>query len=163
MSRKKKPVTLLKDTGVNKTTRENLKFLEDKYRGSAEQLAKVPEHLDPLARHYYRFLISELEISDLLSNLDKPIIEQTADMLSKIRMCDEIINNEGIMITTVDRYGTETKKEHPMIKTKHTYLQRFQQLSNELGLSPASRASLAALKIQENQEAQDPLLKILKG
>ena len=163
MSRKKKPITLLRDTSINNETRDKLKSIEDKLRGNADDLIDVPYYLDDLAKQYYIFLINELEISDLLCNLDKPILEQTADCLSKIRKADEIINKEGIQISQFDRYGNEKNVENPMVKTKMTYLQRYQTLSNELGLSPSARASLASLKLEQKQEMADPLLQVLRG
>ena len=163
MSRKKKPVTLLKNKAVNSTTRNELKAIEDKLKGNADDLVDVPYYLDDLAKQYYIFLLNELEIGDLLCNLDKPILEQTADCLSKIRKADDIINKEGIQISQFDRYGNEKSVENPMIKTKMTYLQRYQTLSNELGLSPSARASLASLKLEQKQEQADPLLQVLRG
>lgn len=163
MSRKKKPVSLLKTTAINKDTKDNLKKIEDKLKGSSDELIDVPEYLDDLAKKYYIFLLNELEIGDLLCNLDKPILEQTADCLSKIRKADEIINKDGLQILQFDRYGNEKAVENPMVKTKMLYLQRYQTLSNEIGLSPSARASLASLKLQEKQEMTDPLLQVLRG
>src|SRR5699024_7207227 len=111
-------------------------------------LFEIPEYLDDLSKGYYIFILNELKDTGVLCNVDKPTLEQTADCLSKIRQADEIINQEGIMVESMDRYGNITAKEHPMIKTKQTYLQRYMQLSNCLGLDPSARASLAAKKVE---------------
>ncbi len=107
--------------------------------------------------------MGELEISGLLSNLDIPVLEQTADSLSKIRDCDEHLNTEGLVITRTDRYGHENTIENPYVKIKMAYLNQFRSLANQLGLSPSSRAALAGKKIEEKEKEEDPLLKILSG
>ncbi|RFP78059.1 phage terminase small subunit P27 family, partial [Bacillus subtilis KCTC 1028 = ATCC 6051a] len=82
---------------------------------------------------------------------------------SKMRQADEIINKEGLILNTIDRYGNALIKEHPAVATKQKYLNQFRALSTQLGLSPASRAQLAGLKIEQKNEEEDPLLKLLKS
>ena len=55
--------------------------------------------------------MNELKDTGVLCNVDKPTLEQTADCLSKIRQADEIINQEGIMVESMDRYGNISAKE----------------------------------------------------
>ena len=59
-------------------------------------------------------------------------MEQTADSLSKMRDCDKIINEEGVIITDVDRYGNDVVKENPAVGTKQKYLNQFRALSTQL-------------------------------
>ena len=80
-----------------------------------------------------------------------------------MRQADDIINEEGIILNTIDRYGNELIKEHPAVSTKQKYLNQFRALSTQLGLSPASRAQLAGMKIDKQEQEQDPLLQILRG
>lgn len=163
MARKKKPASLKTGKDENKAwINERLKE-EEKLKGDNTLLYEIPEHLDNLAKEYYVFLVKELEESDILCNLDKPTLEQTADCLSKIRQADDEINADGLLIETADRYGVVTKKEHPAVRTKHTYLQRYMTLANALGLDPSSRASLAAKKVEAKSNNEDELLKILRG
>lgn len=162
MGRRKKPVALKRGNDENKEMLQKRLEEEKKLKGSDEMLYELPEYLDEMAKVFYVFIVKELKDADILCNLDRPTIEQAADCLSKIRQCDDIINKEGIRIKQIDRYGNKQIKEHPMVKTKHTYLSRYQQLSNSLGLDPASRASLAAKKVEANMEAQDELLKVLR-
>ena len=162
MSRKKKPVALYKGNDLNKEQLEQRLAEEERLKGTDEMLYDLPEYLDDMAKQYYVFIVKELEDSKILCNLDKPTIEQAADCLSKIRQCDDIVNVEGVRIEQRDRYGNLQIKEHPMIKTKHTYLARYQQLSNALGLDPSSRASLAAKAVESKIEAQDAVLQILR-
>jgi P27 family predicted phage terminase small subunit len=163
MARPKKPASLKVGHSESKAQLEERAQAEQELLGNDDLLGVIPDHLDDLAQEYYKFLISELEISNILCNLDIPLLEQTADCLSKMRQADEIINKEGIILNTIDRYGNDLIKEHPAVATKQKYLNQFRALSTQLGLSPASRAQLAGLKLEKQEEEEDPLLKILKG
>jgi len=159
----KKPASLKKGNTESKAQLEIRAEAERRLMGERDRLNEVPEYLDPLAQAYYEFLVKELEVSDILSNLDIPLLEQTADCLSKMRQADDIINEEGIIIKTIDRYGNELIKEHPAVSTKQKYLNQFRALSGSLGLSPSSRAQLASMNIEKKEEEEDPLLKVLRG
>lgn len=162
MPRPKKPSSL--KTGHTET-KEQLKIraeVEARLSGNDDLLKQVPDYLEPLAQAYYQFIVRELEISNILSNLDIPLLEQTADCLAKMRYCDDILNNEGLIITQIDRYGNPQTREHPAVGTKQKYLNQFRALSTQLGLSPASRAALAGMKIEKEKGEQDPVLQILK-
>lgn len=141
---------------------EQRKREEENLRSDTNLLYDVPEHLDEMAKLYYQFLIKELESSCILCNLDIPTLEQTSDCLSKIRQADDILNEEGIMLKQENRYGEVKIIEHPMVKTKHTYLTRYVTLANALGLDPSSRAVLASRKLEAQGETDDELLKILR-
>lgn len=163
MARARKPASL--KAGKSETKEQLLvrEEIEQQLLGSDDKVNIVPEHLDPLAQVYYEYLVNELEISGLLSNLDIPVLEQTADALSKIRQCDEDLNAKGLVISKTDRYGHENDVENPHVKIKMAYLNQFRSLANQLGLSPSSRAALASKKIEAKEEAEDPLLQIIQG
>ena len=163
MARPRKPASLKQGHSETKAQLEIRAEAEERLKGNTNLFREIPEHLDELAKEYYYFIVTELEISDILSNLDIPLLEQTADCLSKMRQADEIINAEGIIIRQQDRYGSELIKEHPAVGTKQKYLNQFRALSTQLGLSPASRAQLAGMKVDEQEENEDPLLQILRG
>jgi P27 family predicted phage terminase small subunit len=163
MAKPRKPAALKQGKSETKVELKVREEQEQRLMGSADMIKNVPDYLDPLAKAYYKFLVTELEISGLLTNLDIKLIEQTSDSMSKLRQCDDIINREGIIIRQVDRYGNEIMKEHPAVKSKMSYLNAFKTLSSQLGMSPTSRAQLAGMQIQAKEEEQDPLLQLLKG
>lgn len=115
MVRPRKPASLKQGKSESKAQLEIRAEAEERLKGNTDLFKDVPEHLDELAQEYYYFIVTELEISDILSNLDIPLLEQTADCLSKMRQADEIINEEGIIIKQQDRYGNELIKEHPAV------------------------------------------------
>lgn len=163
LARPRKPASLKQGHSETKAQIKAREEQEQRLMGDDDMVANVPEYLDPLAKAYYKYMVSELEISGLLTNLDIPLLEQTADALSKLRQCDDILNTEGIKIDQVDRYGNTVTKEHPTVKTKMAYLNAFKTLSVQLGMSPASRAQLAGAKLQAKEDEQDPLLQLLSG
>lgn len=163
MVRPRKPASLKQGKSETKAQLDIRAEAEKRLMGNDNLLQEVPDYLDELAQAYYKFLVTELEISNILSNLDIPLIEQTADCLSKMRQADDIINAEGIIINQVDRYGNEQTKEHPAVGTKQKYLNQFRALSTQLGLSPASRAQLAGMQNDKKADEEDPLLQLLKG
>lgn len=163
IARARKPASLKAGKSETKEQLAIREEIEKQLLGGTDKVGTVPSHLNDLAKVYYQFLVNELEISGLLSNLDIPVLEQTADTLSKIRECDEHLNNEGLVITKIDRYGHENQVENPYVKIKMAYLNQFRNLANQLGLSPSSRAALASKKIEAKEEQEDPLLKVLRG
>jgi P27 family predicted phage terminase small subunit len=163
MARQRKPASLKAGKSESKEQLAVRDSIEKQLLGGTDKIATVPEHLNELAKVYYQFLVAELEIGGLLSNLDIPLLEQTADTLSKIRECDDALNAKGLVITKTDRYGHENETENPYVRIKMGYLNQFRNLANQLGLSPSSRASLAGKKIDAKEEEEDPLLKILRG
>lgn len=163
MARARKPASLKQGKSETKEELQIREAIEQQLLGATDKVNIVPEHLDELAQVYYEYLVNELEISGLLSNLDIPVLEQTADSLSKIRQCDEHLNIEGLVITKTDRYGHENSMENPYVKIKMAYLNQFRSLANQLGLSPSSRAALAGKKVEEKEKQEDPLLQILGG
>jgi len=163
MAKPRKPAALKQGKSETQAELKVREEQEKRLMGNTDMLQHVPEYLDPLAQAFYKYLITELEIGGLLSNLDIPLLEQTADALSKLRQCDDILNTEGIKVTTFDRNGFEVVKEHPTVKTKMAYLNAFKTLSNQLGMSPASRAQLAGMQVQAKEEEADPLLQLLKN
>lgn len=163
MARQRKPASLKAGKSETKEQLSVREGIEKQLLGGTDKIAVVPEHLPKLGKIYYQFLVSELEISGLLSNLDIPLLEQTADTLAKIRECDDNLNLMGLVISGTDRYGHEFQKENPYVRIKMGYLNQFRNLANQLGLSPSSRASLAGKKIEAKEVEEDPLLKILRG
>lgn len=163
MARPRMPASVKQGKSETKEQLAARQLIEEQLLGGTDKIGTVPDHLNETAKVYYQFLVSELELSGLLSNLDIPVLEQTADSLSKIRECDENLNNDGLVILRTDRYGHENQVENPYVKIKMAYLNQFRALANQLGLSPSSRAALAGKQIEAQIEAEDPLLLLLKG
>lgn len=161
VGRPRKPANLKEGKSETKAHLEERNQIEQELKGSDDKVYEIPEQLDELGQEYYMFLIEELEASNILSNLDIPLLTQTADTLSKMQQADCIINKEGIIYEVYDKFGNSLPKEHPAVGVKHKYLNQFRALSTQLGLSPSARASLSEMKMQAKDDEEDPVAKIL--
>ena len=161
MPRPKKPAELKQGSSESKEHLEQRAAVERDMKGNTDKLHNIPESLDETGRKYYLFIIDELEISGVLANLDIPIITQAADALSKMDQLDDILKTAPLIYTKFDKMGNEIPTEHPAIGAKMKYMSQFRALSTQLGLSPSSRAQLATMKMEEDADKDDPLLKAL--
>lgn len=157
------PASLKTGNTETKKQKKEREIVEQSIKGNDDIVYSIPEHLDDMAKMYYQFLIEELRDSAILSNIDIPLLEQTADCLSKIRQCDDMILQLGLFYEEQDRYGHTKVVENVAVKTKLNLLTKYGQFSNSLGLSPSARANLASKKIEAKQNESDPLLQILKA
>lgn len=159
-----KPASLKMKDGTKHHTKDELKKMmeqEEKIKGNSEKVTDIPDHLDDLAKEYYKYITEELEVSGLLSNLDIPLVEQTADCLSRMREADIIIQQRGVVVEQKDRNSNDIVKKNPAVDVKLAYLDRFNRLSNQLGMSPSSRAALAELNVEQKEKEDDLVLKAL--
>lgn len=163
MARPRKPADLKAGNSENKGDLDERSEIEAKLSGEDNLVWIIPDTLDDYGKEYYEFLINEFSEANFLSNLDVPLLTQTADCLSKMRLADEIIDREGIKYDTFDKFGNTIPKEHPTVKTKLAYLTQYRALSTQLGLSPSARASLSQMKMEAKEEEEDPLLAALRG
>lgn len=163
MARQKKPSSLKKGKSENKEQLAKREAIEMQLMGNTDDVKCVPTYLSEEEKIYYQWLINEIEICGIISNLDKPLIEQTANCLWVMHKCDMHIRENGVLVQKVDRFGLIEEKENPSIKIKLAYQSKYANLCNQLGLSPSARASLAGKKIEAQENESDPLLQILKG
>lgn len=150
-----------KNHRYNKSQVEKMRKSEDELKGKSEKVTDVPEHLSDLAKEYYSFIVNEMEVSGVLSNLDIPIVEQISETLATIRECDKDIQKDGHWYFEPDRNGREIKKKNVAVDIKDKALNQFKQMAVQLGMTPSSRTSLAALNVEKKEKEEDPLLKVL--
>lgn len=163
MARPRKPASVKAGKSETKEDLNERAEVEKEMAGNDDLVWIVPDDIDDYAQEYYQFLINEFSESGFLSNLDVPLLSQTADCLSKMKQADEILAREGIKYDSYDKFGNTIPKEHPMVKTKLAYLTQYRALCGQLGLSPSARASLSQLKVEAKEEEEDPLLAALKS
>lgn len=158
----RKPASVKAGKSETKKHLDEREEVEKEMAGQTDLIGEIPSQLDELGKDYYAFLIEQLTEASFLSNLDIPLLTQTADALSKIEQADAIINDVGLIFTTFDKMGNEIPKEHPAVGIKQKYLNQFRALATQLGLSPSARASLSEMKIQAKKDEEDPVAKILR-
>lgn len=162
MSRQRKPACLKQGKSESKAQLKQREQIENMLKGDDELVYSIPQNLDPKAQVFYQFIVQELKHSNILTNIDIPLLEQTADCLSKMRECDIMIEKMGLFYEELDRYGNKKIVENVAMKTKLNLMTKYGQFCNALGMSPSSRAALASKKIEAKEEEQDPLLTLLR-
>lgn len=162
MGRLPKSAVLKSGHDFSKQDLNHLKTIENEMKGDDDLIDEIPSTLDDLGKMYYIYLIENLRSSNiLLSNLDKPILEQCCDCLSKIDQCREAIKEQGLTTTKFDKYGNETLVANPHIKIQEQYQTKFLQISSRLGLDPSSRSALAMTHFENKEKENDPVLNML--
>lgn len=162
MSRMKKPAVLKQGKSESKAQIKARQQIEEMLQGDDELVYSVPQNLDCKGQVFYKFIVEELRHSNILTNIDIPLLEQTADCLSKMRECDIMIEKNGLFYEELDRYGNSKIVENIAMKTKFNLMTKYNQFCNALGMSPSSRAALATKKAEVVENETDPLLKLLK-
>lgn len=150
-----------KDGNYNSKQIESMKKQEAALRGSTDNVMEVPGHLSDLGKQYYKNIVEEMKDNELLGNLDIPLVSLTAETLSIIRDCEERINDEGLFYTIEDRNGAKVQKPHPAVGVRDKNLTQVKALLTQMGMTPSSRASIAADNVKKQKDNQDPLLKVL--
>lgn len=158
MARAPKPVDIT-NKHLTKQEIEERRQAEKKLKGNSNLVYKSPKKLSAPEKRFYRFFVDELQTSGILCNLDINILEQTCTAIVKMQECKDFINEHGIVI--VKENGDMVK--NPACNAYKDYNTIFNKGMQELGLSPSSRSKLAQMNVNAKQEADDPLLKILRG
>ena len=158
MAKASKPIEML-SSHLTKSEIQERKDAEEKLKGNDDLVYKVPRHLSKTEKKIYKFLVTELQASKILCNLDIEILEQTVNAIAKMQECKIFIDEHGIVITKEN--GDMVKS--PALTAYKDYNAIFNKGMQELGLSPSARSRLAQLNINSQAEKEDPLLKILNS
>ncbi|MEH7391763.1 P27 family phage terminase small subunit [Bacillus sp. JJ1474] len=124
---------------------------ENKLRGDASNISP-PKHLNSRQKKIFNFIVDELEASGILGNLDTYILSTCSIAIDRIQEIEKQINKD-----------IEKLNDKNLMSAKEKYTKEFFRSMNELSLSPQSRAKLGNINLQSQQQAEDPLLKILSG
>lgn len=164
MGRPKKPSALQTGHTYSKSQLEEMARLEEEMCANDDVVYAVPDYLNEYAKIYYRYLIDNLRDSGIkICNLDRPLIETTADCLSRIYIARRAIDEQGMVIKKVDKNGNEQLVTSPYVKIHLDYMNKLTQLTSRLGLDPSSRSTLATLQIENKVEEQDEVLNLIKS
>lgn len=164
MARPKKPANLQTGHTYSKSQLEEMAKLEEEMCGNDDVVYLVPEYLNEYAKIYYRYLVDNLKESGVkISNLDKPLIETTADCLSRIYIARKAIDEQGMVLKKIDKNGNEQLVSNPYVKIHLDYMTKLTQLTSRLGLDPSSRSTLATMQIENKEDEQDEVLNLIKS
>ena len=143
-----------------KEQREQRAEADAKMKGNDDLVYEVPNDLKTKhEKELYIFLVENLKASGILNNLDIELIKQTVFCIIQMENAQKHIKKHGQVIQKPD--GSFAK--NPSMNIYKEYQQIYISNSIRLGLSPADRAKLACLAVQQKNVEEDPLLKALKG
>lgn len=94
MARQRKPSSLKKGNSENKRQLAEREAIERQLMGNSDDVKSIPEYLSEEEKVYYRWLTEEIEICGIITNLDKPLLEQTANCLWVMHQCDSHIREK---------------------------------------------------------------------
>lgn len=127
------------------------KEAEEKLRGNDDKI-QAPSYLTENQKKLFEDIVSEMNVSNILCNLDVYVLTECAIAIDRMREIENEINNDITQLTN-----------SKLATTKQKYATVFFKCCNELCLSPQSRGKLANLNAKAQQENSDELLKILKS
>lgn len=127
--------------------------IEKKLKGKTHLIKTGGESLNDSQKNYYYFLTTHLLEQDIIGNIDIPLLQQLSITLERIKLCNELINTEGLFVNG---------KEHPAVKTKAMLLQNMKWQFKELGISNQARQKLAKDSLNKIKEESKPINKLMK-
>jgi P27 family predicted phage terminase small subunit len=123
---------------------------EARLRGGTDDITPS-YYLDERQQEVFDWLVSELEASDMLSNLDSPNLSAFAFALVQLEHCNDMINR-----------NPNNLFDKQLMSSREKLVKEVQRYTNEFCLSPQSRAKVGNANIQKKEKATDPLLTALK-
>lgn len=122
---------------------------EDNLRGLADKI-KPPTYLNSMQKRIFKYIVAQLEQSGILGNLDIYILTTCAIAIDRIQEIEKMINKDS-----------DNLLNSGLMSAKDKYTKDFFRCTNELSLSPQSRAKIGNINLQANLNNADPLLSVL--
>lgn len=131
---------------------EKRKAAEEALKGNNDKITTPPTFLSDEEKKIYKYIVNELVDVNILTNLDVFILcKFSTTFVEFIRLRELKNKNLNALIDSKVTKASEKNSED------------FYKCIQELSLSPQARAKLANLALQNKEEREDPLLKILSG
>ncbi len=118
---------------------------ETKLKGESDKL-KPPSYLTTPQKKIFRYILTNLEASGILGNLDIYVLTECSICIDRMQTIEKKINESDLL-------------DPALVAVKEKYTKAFFRYCNELSLSPQSRAKLANINTQTKEE--NPLIKAL--
>lgn len=123
---------------------------ETRLKGGNDNIAPS-YYLDERQHEVFEWLVSELESSNMLSNLDSPNLSAFAFALVQLEYCNDMINR-----------NPNNLFDKQLMSSREKLVKEVQRYTIEFCLSPQSRAKMGNATIQAKETESDPLLNALK-
>ena len=151
MPRPSKPAELLTSCSQTKEEIRIRKEQENRLKGSKKRI-NPPPFLSKEQKKIFRSIVEELKASGILGSLDVYILAQCSIAIDRLQTIETEINEDPSLL-----------RDTKLISSKEKYSKDFYRCCNELSLSPQARAKMANINLQQKQNQEDPLLKVLRG
>lgn len=152
----------LKRGSITKEIFEKRQNVENKLKGVNILSKTPPSHLCKQGKKIYKNIVSSMP-KDIFNNTDEYVVSIVADSLARMQECQEIINREGLIVEYTNSAGATNYDQNKAVLIYQKYCEIFKKYIGEIGLSPSARSKLAIINMEQSQQDQDPLLKILGG
>jgi len=116
----------------------------------------MPRDLSSSAKKFWKAHALDLEARGCLTVLDQMAFAGVCEAWATIRMCEEIVERDGLMIT-----GPRGKvSPHPLVRERARWERLFFMLARDCGLTPSSRRRLGTV---EPEPDEDEFFRLLDG
>ncbi|WP_032118897.1 MULTISPECIES: phage terminase small subunit P27 family [Clostridium] len=149
---------------VSKEEREARIAAERALVGERDLLEKPPKYLSKEEKKIYKELLKPLLHIESLGNSDREIFAIMASAKYKMVLCEKEIEQYGLLIDEVDRFGNIKRLPNPAIRIYKDYETIFNKNSSQIGLSASARTKLVQIKNEkESEEELNEILGALRG
>lgn len=128
----------------------NTRLAAEKKLKSGNDKVKPPNYLSKKQKALFKYIVEELDSSGILTNLDIYILSTCVIAIDRLQDIERLINEDSSRIADRD-----------LLSAKDKYTKDLFRCTNELSLSPQSRAKLANANVNLNKDKDDPLTSIL--
>ena len=109
---------------ITKEEKERREAGRNCYKGTTTLDDNPPDHLNTLARKYYRIIVRNFP-EGILNKLDGFSVSICADALSKMQEAKTILEQDGMFVEQTNKLGFTNLKEHPAINIYNKYASLF--------------------------------------
>ena len=132
---------------LSKAEMEERKEKEGCFKGKSDKI-RPPTYLSNGQKKIFRYIVKELEASEILGNLDIYILSTCSIAIDRLKEIETMINSDSELLLSKE-----------LMSAKDKYTKDLYRCCSELSLSPQSRAKLANINISAKNE--NPLIKLL--
>lgn len=149
MARPSKSVNVI-SKNLTKEEREIRQETEQKLRGAYDKI-KPPSYLNNEQKRIFRYIVTELKASEILSNLDIYLLTTTATSIYWMQEIDKRLNADADLLL-----------DKALMSQRDKYAKEFFRCASELSLSPAARAKIGNINVTNQANQADEVLSALR-
>lgn len=160
-----KPAASTEGHGFSKAELKKRAEDEKKLKGDSDLLEQAPRLLDgdPLARQYY-FEVLQFVDEEVYGNIDRYGLGMVSMLLANIeRTHNKLLNADGSVtyLNEIETKSGPVYKANPLITIQRNYMQEFNKMASQYGLSPSARAQLSSLTLENREKVSDDILALM--